>query len=57
MAPATDPIGTIVLSADTRAVDTVLVAGQVVKRHGTLTRHTVSAVLATLAESTARILS
>ena len=57
LAPVNDPIGTIVLSADTRAVDTVLVAGNVVKRHGELTRHTVSAVLATLAESAARILS
>ncbi len=57
MAPANDPVGAIVLSADTRAMDTVLVAGKVVKRNGTLTRHTVSAVLATLAESAARILS
>lgn len=56
MAPANDPVGAIVLSADTRAVDTVLVAGTVVKRGGTLTRHTVSTVLATLVGSAARIL-
>lgn len=51
MAPAHDPIGSVVLSADTRVVDTVLVAGRVVKRAGRLVHHDVPSVLDTLAKS------
>lgn len=53
MASAHDPIGAVVLNADTGAVDTVLVAGRVVKRDGRLTGHDVPAVLARL-ETAAR---
>jgi cytosine/adenosine deaminase-related metal-dependent hydrolase len=55
MAPAHDPIGAITLSADTSCVDTVLVAGRVVKRDGRLLHHDVPAVLASLAESAAHV--
>ncbi|MDH2426184.1 amidohydrolase family protein [Sphaerisporangium sp. TRM90804] len=55
MAPAHDPVGAVVLSADTRAVDTVIVAGRVVKRHGRLLHHVVQDVLAPLAASAARL--
>ncbi|WP_113704355.1 amidohydrolase family protein [Nonomuraea lactucae] len=51
MAAAHDPIGAVVLNADTSAVDTVLVAGRVVKRDGRLLHHDVAAVLASLAET------
>jgi cytosine/adenosine deaminase-related metal-dependent hydrolase len=36
MAPAHDPVGAVVLSAGTSAVDTVLVGGRIVKRDGRL---------------------
>lgn len=55
MAPAHDPIAAIVLSADTSCVDTVLVAGHVVKRDGRLLHHDVAAVLTSLAESAAYV--
>ncbi|MEV4011184.1 amidohydrolase family protein [Nonomuraea angiospora] len=51
MAAAHDPIGAVVLNADTSAVDTVLVGGRVVKRDGRLLHHDVAAVLSTLIES------
>ncbi|MFF4619912.1 amidohydrolase family protein [Nonomuraea jabiensis] len=51
MAAAHDPIGAVVLNADTSAVDTVLVGGRVVKRDGRLLHHDVAAVLSTLVES------
>jgi cytosine/adenosine deaminase-related metal-dependent hydrolase len=34
--PVIDPVATVVTSADTSNVDTVLVAGRIVKRHGKL---------------------
>jgi cytosine/adenosine deaminase-related metal-dependent hydrolase len=55
MAPAHDPIAAIVLSADTSCVDTVLVAGHVVKRDGRLLHHDVAAALTSLAESAAYV--
>ncbi len=55
MAPAHDPIGAIVLSAGTAAVDTVLVAGRVVKRDGRLLHHDVAKLLEGLTESAARL--
>jgi cytosine/adenosine deaminase-related metal-dependent hydrolase len=55
MAPASDPIGAVVLSADTSCVDTVLVAGRVVKRDGRLLGHDVPAILAALSESASRL--
>ncbi|MFI6733707.1 amidohydrolase family protein [Nonomuraea sp. NPDC050451] len=51
MAAAHDPIGAVVLNADTSAVDTVLVGGRVVKRDGRLLHHDLAAVLSTLIES------
>ncbi|HEY0447814.1 amidohydrolase family protein [Actinophytocola sp.] len=57
VAPAHDPVGAVVLSADTRAVDTVLVAGRVLKRGGHLLHHDVAKVLDSLTESAARVLA
>jgi cytosine/adenosine deaminase-related metal-dependent hydrolase len=51
MAPAHDPIGAVVLSADTRSVDTVLVGGRIIKRDGKLLHHDVRSLFAALAES------
>ncbi|GII78203.1 TRZ/ATZ family hydrolase [Sphaerisporangium rufum] len=53
--PAHDPIGAVVLSADTRAVDTVIVAGRVVKRDGRLCHPGLPAALAALAGSAAHL--
>ena len=55
MAPVHDPIGAVVLSADTSCVDTVLVAGRVVKRDGRLLHHDVATVLAALRESSTHL--
>jgi cytosine/adenosine deaminase-related metal-dependent hydrolase len=55
MAPAHDPVGALVLSADTSCVDTVLVAGRPVKRDGRLLHHDLGAVLTDLAESAAHV--
>ncbi len=55
VAPVHDPAGAVVLCADTRAVDTVIVAGRVVKRDGRLRHHDVAAVLSSLAESADRL--
>jgi cytosine/adenosine deaminase-related metal-dependent hydrolase len=55
-APAADPVAAVVLSADTRHVDTVLVAGRVVKRHGRLLHHDVDAVLDSLRAVSASVL-
>jgi cytosine/adenosine deaminase-related metal-dependent hydrolase len=55
VAPAHDPVAAVVLSMDTRAVDTVVVGGRVVKRGGRLLGDTVTSVLARLAESAARV--
>lgn len=55
MACAYDPIAAVVLAADTAAVDTVLVGGEVVKRGGALTRHDVPSVLEALAESAGHV--
>lgn len=55
MAPACDPVAAVVLSADTSCVDTVLVAGRVVKRHGRL-RHDLTSVLEALHATSERVL-
>ncbi|MEV1166856.1 amidohydrolase family protein [Nonomuraea sp. NPDC049784] len=57
MAAAHDPIGAVVLNADTSSVDTVLVAGRVVKRGGQLLQHDVAAVLAALIESAGTVVA
>jgi cytosine/adenosine deaminase-related metal-dependent hydrolase len=38
VAPVVDPVGTVVISADTSNVDTVFVAGRIVKHNGQLVR-------------------
>ncbi|MEU9866757.1 MULTISPECIES: amidohydrolase family protein [Actinomadura] len=55
LAAAHDPVAAVVLSADTRNVDTVLVAGRVVKRGGALVGYDVPALLASLADSAAHV--
>ncbi|TDE26304.1 amidohydrolase family protein [Actinomadura sp. 6K520] len=54
VAAAHDPIAAVVLAADTRNVDTVIVGGRVVKRGGVL-RHDVPSLLTSLADSAARL--
>ncbi|MGC4954142.1 amidohydrolase family protein [Actinomadura citrea] len=55
LAAAHDPIAAVVLAADTRNVDTVLVGGRVVKRGGVLRGHDVPALLARLSDSAAHV--
>ncbi len=55
VAPVHDPVATVVLSMDTRAVDTVLVGGRIVKRDGRLLAGNVTTLLTELAESAARV--
>ncbi|TMR98044.1 amidohydrolase family protein [Nonomuraea basaltis] len=55
MAAAHDPIGAVVLNADTSCVDTVLVGGRVVKRDGRLLHHDLAAVLTALTESASAV--
>lgn len=55
MAAAHDPVAAVVHAADARAVDTVLVAGTVVKRDGVLLGHAVPDVVAGLAAAARRL--
>ena len=55
MAAAHDPIAAVVLSAETRHVDTVLVGGRVLKSGGVLQGHDVPSLLDTLRAAAARI--
>jgi hypothetical protein len=45
----------MIVSADTSCVDTVLVAGRVVERHGRLPHHDVPKILSALRESAAHL--
>jgi 5-methylthioadenosine/S-adenosylhomocysteine deaminase len=56
-APLLDPVGTIVVSADTSNVDSVLVAGRAVKRGGQLLDTDMNSVVAKLEASRNHILS
>jgi cytosine/adenosine deaminase-related metal-dependent hydrolase len=56
-APMVDPVGTIVVFADTSNVDSVFVAGRAVKRNGRLVDVDVDRVVQTLEESRNHILS
>ena len=56
-APLLDPVGTIVVFADTSNVDSVFVAGRAVKRHGKLLDADLNAVFRKLEESRNHILS
>lgn len=53
--PAHDPVGAIVLSLDTRAVDTVVVGGRIVKRDGVLLDAKWTKVLRDVAVSADRV--
>ncbi|GAA2169300.1 amidohydrolase family protein [Actinomadura napierensis] len=55
MAAAHDPIAAVVLSAETRHVDTVIVGGRVVKRAGVLQGHDVPSLLSALEASAGRL--
>jgi 5-methylthioadenosine/S-adenosylhomocysteine deaminase len=55
VAPVHDPVASVVLAMDTRAVDTVIVGGQVVKRGGVLLAPNVTTLLTTLVASSARL--
>ncbi|MGH8882158.1 MAG: amidohydrolase family protein, partial [Stackebrandtia sp.] len=55
MWPSADPVPTIVTSADRGVVDTVFVAGRIVKSHGALTAHGLDRVAELLRESAARL--
>jgi cytosine/adenosine deaminase-related metal-dependent hydrolase len=55
VAPVHDPVGAVVLSMDTRAVDTVVVGGRIVKRDGRLVAENVTVALAELKDSAARL--
>jgi len=56
-APMVDPIGTIVVFADTSNVDSVFVAGRAIKRNGQLVDHNLPNVFQKLGESRNHILS
>lgn len=56
LAPVSDPVGAIVLAAHPGNVDTVLVAGRVLKRHGKLTGIDWAGLLETARESRARVI-
>ncbi|MEV0758863.1 amidohydrolase family protein [Nocardia sp. NPDC050435] len=53
--PGHDPVASVVLGMDTRAVDTVLVGGRIVKQGGHLVSANLAEVRAVLAASTARL--
>jgi cytosine/adenosine deaminase-related metal-dependent hydrolase len=55
VAPVHDPVASVVLSMDTRAVDTVIVGGRIVKRDGRLLAGNVTSLLTDLTESAARV--
>lgn len=55
VAAAHDPIAAVVLAADTRNVDTVLVGGRAVKRGGVLLGHDVPSLLTSLTASAGRL--
>ncbi|MEV0617281.1 amidohydrolase family protein [Nonomuraea sp. NPDC050404] len=57
MAAAHDPIGAVVLNADTACVDTVMVAGRVVKHGGQLLHHDLATVMENLAESAGAVVA
>jgi 5-methylthioadenosine/S-adenosylhomocysteine deaminase len=55
IAPAHDPIATVIQSGEASAVDTVLVGGRIVKRNGELVRHDVPALIKELTASAEHI--
>jgi cytosine/adenosine deaminase-related metal-dependent hydrolase len=57
VAPVVDPVGTVVTSADTSNVDTVFVAGRILKHNGRLTRVDIPRLLERLSEARDHLLS
>jgi cytosine/adenosine deaminase-related metal-dependent hydrolase len=57
VAPVVDPVASVVISADTSNVDTVMVAGRIVKQHGQLTRVDLSSLLRRLDSARDHLLS
>jgi 5-methylthioadenosine/S-adenosylhomocysteine deaminase len=57
VAPVVDPVATVVIAADTSNVDTVMVAGRIVKQHGQLTRVDLSSLLRRLDSARDHLLS
>jgi cytosine/adenosine deaminase-related metal-dependent hydrolase len=55
MAAAHDPVTAVVLSGETRHVDTVLVGGRVLKRGGVLQGHDLPSVVGALEEAAGRV--
>ncbi len=51
MAPLHDPVSAIVMNADRSAVDTVIVAGRIVKQAGVITHHNVTELIERVTES------
>ncbi|MBM7791127.1 amidohydrolase family protein [Tenggerimyces flavus] len=51
MAPLHDPVAAIVMNADRSAVDTVLVAGRIVKQAGAIAHHNVTEIVERVTES------
>ncbi|MGD8339285.1 MAG: amidohydrolase family protein [Gammaproteobacteria bacterium] len=57
VAPVVDPVATVVIAADTSNVDTVIVAGHIVKHHGRLMRVDLSRLLQRLDSARDHLLS
>jgi 5-methylthioadenosine/S-adenosylhomocysteine deaminase len=57
VAPVVDPVGTVVISADTSNIDTVFVAGRIVKHNGQLVRVDLPRLLQRLDEARDHLLS
>jgi cytosine/adenosine deaminase-related metal-dependent hydrolase len=57
VAPVVDPVATVVICADTSNVDTVFVAGRIVKHNGQLVRVDLPRLLERLADARDHLLS
>jgi cytosine/adenosine deaminase-related metal-dependent hydrolase len=57
VAPVVDPVATVVISADTSNIDTVFVAGRIVKQHGQLLRVDLPRLLQRLNDARDHLLS
>jgi cytosine/adenosine deaminase-related metal-dependent hydrolase len=57
VAPIVDPVATVVICADTSNIDTVFVAGRILKHNGQLVRHDLPRLLQRLDEARDHLLS
>jgi cytosine/adenosine deaminase-related metal-dependent hydrolase len=57
VAPVVDPVATVVICADTSNIDTVFVAGRIVKHNGQLVRHDLPRLLQRLDDARDHLLS